>query len=148
MRNVDQLVGSPIEAGVIVTPKGRPKAVMTGAAIGQAAGSALKVGAEMAAERAGGGRSPLGTRSGQIGYLALTATELVLVAGRQGLTSPKATSVAARVARERVSSAALGEGKLALPFDVTFDDGVCWEFEVGRANTKQARAVLELLQPA
>jgi hypothetical protein len=42
----------------------------------------------------------------------------------------------------------LGDGKLALPFDVTFIDGVRWQFEVGRANTKQARAVLEHLRAA
>lgn len=146
MRNADQLIGARIEAGVIVNAKGNAKAVMTGAVVAELAGSAGKMAAEMAEERAGRGSSPLGTLSGKLGYLAITETELVLLDGRTGLTTPKATRVAARVPRERVESASLGEGKLAVPLDVTFEDGGRWQFEVGRAYTKQARSVIELLR--
>jgi hypothetical protein len=48
-------------------------------------------------------------------------------------------AAAARAAREHVGSVSLGHGGLALPFDVIFDNGVRWEFEVGRANTGGAR---------
>ena len=146
MRNADQLIGARIEGGVVVNAKGNAKAVMTGAVVAELAGSAGKMAAEMAAERAGRGSSPLGTLSGKLGYLAITETELVLLNGRTGLTTPKATGVAARVPRERVESASLGEGKLAVPLDVTFEDGGRWQFEVGRAYTKNARSVIELLQ--
>jgi hypothetical protein len=144
VRNVEQLVGDPIEAGVVVTPKGRAKAVISGAVVGQVAGSALKIGTQMTAEHSGAEASPLGTLSGRLGYLAVTASELVLLEGRPGLVSPKATSVAARAPRARVSSVAIGEGKLALPFEVSFGDGARWEFEVGRANAKQARSIAQL----
>ncbi len=139
--------GSEIEAGVLVAPRGRAKALMLGGALSEL-GSALKVGAEVAAEQAGGGRSPLGTLSGKLGYLAVTETEVLLLDGRQGLTTPKATGVAARVPRQSIASVALGGGTLAMAFEIAFEDGVRWELEIGRANTKQARAVLERLQPA
>ena len=141
MKNVEQVVGAPVITGSLVTAKGRAKAVMGGAIAG-AVGSAARVGAQMAAERSGAGASPLPTNAFSLGYLAVTAEDIVVVEGTQGMLGPKAKSVLVRVPRSCAQAAHWGGGALAKALTIEFTDGVTWELEVPRANVKHAEAVL------
>lgn len=142
MKNVDDIVGAPVEVGCTVTPKGRASAIMTGGVLGGAFGAAGRVVGQMAREAGSAGASPLPAWSGALGYLAVTATEIVLLSAKQGLVSPKAVAVLARAPRSAVAGMALGDGKLAKPLAVSFGGDVVWEFEVPRVQWKDADAVL------
>ncbi len=142
MKNVEDVVGSPVQVGCTVTPKGRASAIITGGVVGGAFGAAGRVVGQMAREAGSAGASPLPAWSGALGYLAVTADEIVLVLGKQGLMSPKAVSVIARAPRSSVAGMALGEGKVAKPLAVSFGGDVTWEFEIPRVQWKDADALL------
>ena len=145
MENIEAVVDAPILVGSLITSKGRARAIMGGAVAGAIGGAAARVAVQMAGERGGTGSSPLPSFAFAIGYVAVTAEEIVLVAGRQGLIGPKAERVVARVSRTAAVAAELGTGTLVRPLKVSFDNGDVWELEVPRANTKHIEAVLSEL---
>ena len=147
MKNVQELVGNPVLDGVLLTPKGRAKAVI-GGAIGGGAGSALKEGAQMATAHAGQGVSPSPAGTWKLGYVAVTAEEVVLLEARPALIGTKATGVLAGSQRAALARVSAGDGKTTLPLHVEFNDATSWEFEIARANFKDARRVAELLSGA
>lgn len=80
---------------------------------------------------------------GAYAYLALSASDLVLVKAKQGLTGLKLTDdVIASVPRSAVASVELGQGKVSSPFTITFSDGGTWELEVARARRRGAERVI------
>src|SRR5690348_17838107 len=120
MKGADDLIKAAIIAGSPVTSKGRAKAIMTGAVVGQVAGSIGKVGAEMGAERKGEGASPMPAKAFALAYLAVTADELVLLEAKNGLIGPKAVGVLATAPRSDVAGVEFGEGKLQAPLKLSF----------------------------
>ncbi len=145
MKGAQELVGTSIDAGCTVTAKGRSKAIATGGVAGAALGSAAQVAGQMQGARSGDGASPLPTGAASLGYLAVTADEVVLCQAKQGLVSPKAVGVLARAARAEVTGAVLGDGTLQRPLTITFANGVTWEFEIPRVQVKGAEQVLGVL---
>jgi hypothetical protein len=116
---------------------------VAGAEIGGAVGSAVSAGIT-------GKGSPQPTAEtpdfGAFAYLAVSATELVLVKGKQGLTKLKMTDeVVAKAPISDVTSADLGEGKIAAPLTISFSDGGEWELEVARAHKRGAEEVIASL---
>jgi len=73
----------------------------------------------------------------------VSATELVLVKAKQGLTGLKMTDdVVGRVPRSDIASVDLGEGTLASAFTITLSSGDQWELEVAGANRRKAEQVV------
>jgi hypothetical protein len=146
MADASSALGAPEVVGAWVTRRGKAKRTMStvaGAEIGGAVGSAVGAGLS-------GGGSPQPTPDtpdfGAFAYLAVSADELVLIKGKQGLTKLKMTDeVVARIPRSDVVSIDLGDGKLAAPLAITFTNGSQWELEVARAGKRAAeRVVAEL----
>jgi hypothetical protein len=80
---------------------------------------------------------------GAFAYVAVSATELVLVRAKQGLTGLKMTDdVVGRVPRSDVASIDLGPGTLASPLTITLSNGHQWALEVARANRGKAEQVV------
>ncbi len=142
MKNAEEVVGGPIEAGCIVAARGASAAKIGAAVVGQVAGSIAKAGVETAAKHRASGASPIPNDGWAQGYLALTSDELVLLSIKTGLVGQKAGAVLARAARGSVAGAELGDGKLTVPLTVRFSDGVEWSISVPRARVKDARKIL------
>jgi hypothetical protein len=80
---------------------------------------------------------------GAFAYVAVSATDLVLVKAKQGLTGLKMTDeVVGRVPRSDVVSIDLGPGTLASPLTITLSNGDQWALEVARANRGKAEQVV------
>jgi hypothetical protein len=143
MADASGALGAPQVAGAWVNRRGKAKRTMStvaGAEIGGAVGAAVSAGIS-------GKGSPQPTAEtpafGAFGYLAVSANELVVVKGKQGLTKLKMTDeIVARVPRSDLASVELGEGKLAAPLTVTFTDGGQWDLEVARAHRGAAEQVV------
>lgn len=89
-------------------------------------------------------------QKGEIGYLGVFPTEVVLFRARWGAFKPKPTmNVIVTVPRSSVRSAQIDKGRIAGLLDVTFNDGTCWQFEVSRVHLGGAsQVVTELGHPA
>jgi hypothetical protein len=143
MADASSALGAPQVAGAWVTRRGKAKRGMgtvAGAQIGGAVGAAAAAGIS-------GKGSPQPTPEtpdfGAFAYLAVSATGLVLVRAKQGLTGLKMTNdVVARVPRRDVVSADLGRGTIASALMITFGDGGQWELEVARASKGAAEQVI------
>jgi len=135
MADASSALGAQQVAGGWVNRRGKAKRGMgtvAGAQIGGVVGAAVSAGLSK-------GGSPQPTPEtpefGAFGYLAVSATDLVLVRGKQGLTGLKMTDdVVAKVSRDDVVSANLGKGTIASALSITFADGAQWELEVARAS--------------
>ncbi len=117
MPDASSALGTQQVAGGPVNRRGKAKRGMGTLAGAQIGGV---VGAAMAAGISGNGGSPQPTPEtpdfGAFGYLAVSATDLVMVRGKQGLTGLKMTDdVVAKVPRGDVISADLGKGTIACP---------------------------------
>jgi hypothetical protein len=146
MPDASSALGAPQVAGAWVNRRGKAKRTMStvaGAEIGGAVGA-------LAAGISGKGSpqpTPETPAFGAVAYLGLSADELVLVKGKQGLIGLKMTDeVVARVPRSDVVSVDLGQGKVAFPLTITFGDGGQWELEVARANKGGAEKVVAELR--
>jgi hypothetical protein len=141
MADASTALGAPQIAAAWVSRKGTGRRVakgVVGAEIGAGLGSA--VGSRMGIAAGQTAETP---SFGSFGYLAVSATELVLVKAKQGLASMKLTGeVVARVPRGDVASAELGEGKLVAPFTIRFISGGVWELEVARARRRGAEELI------
>jgi hypothetical protein len=145
MADASNALGAAQVAGAWVNRRGKAKRGMStvaGAEIGGVVGSVVGAGL--------GKGSPQPTAEtpefGAFAYLAVSAEELALVKGKQGLVGLKMTGdVVARVSRSDVASIDLGEGKIAAPLTISFSDGSQWDLEVARAHKGSAeRVVAEL----
>jgi hypothetical protein len=143
MPDASNALGAPQVAGAWVNRRGKAKRTMStvaGAEIGGAVGAVVSAGIS-------GKGSPQPTAEtpafGAVAYLGLSADELVLLKGKQGLIGLKMTDeVVARAPRTDVVSADLGQGKVAFPLTITFTGGAQWDLEVARANKGGAEKVV------
>lgn len=146
MADASTALGAPQVAGAWVNRLGRAKRAMStisGAEIGGIVGSAVASGI---LAKGSPQPAPDTPAFGAFGYLAVSASDLVLVKGKQGLLGLKMTDdVVGRSPRSEVASIELGDGKLAAPLTITFTTGVQWELEVARANRGAARKVVDAL---
>lgn len=125
-----QLLGTPVLAGSFVL--GRGMSVRKG--IG-AASAALGVRTGTTAD----------VELGAVGYLAVTADEIAIFAGKQGLLKPKITGLVARLPRGSLRELRLERATMLVSGTISFDDGRGWSFEVPRARAAQIDAVAALL---
>jgi hypothetical protein len=124
--------------------RGKAKRTMRTVAAAEIGGG---VGAAVGAGKGSPQPTPETPAFGAFGYVAVSATELVLVRAKQGLTGLKMTDdVVGRVPRSDVVSAELGEGTLASAFMITLSNGDQWELEVARANRGKAEQVVAELR--
>jgi hypothetical protein len=130
MADASNALGAPEVVGAWVNSSGKGKRTMNAVAFGQYGAS-------------GGIPATVETPNfGGFGYLALSATDMVLVKGKQGLVGLKLTDdVVAKVPRSEVAAIELGEGKLTAPLRIKFVGGGEWTLEVARANRKGAERV-------
>src|SRR4051794_39538126 len=143
--NASQALGASQVAGTYVNPRGMAKKMVTRVAASQAAGMVGGVAAGVAtgSERAGVADSP---DFGRDAYLAVSERDLALVKTKQGVMKLKITDeVIARAPRSEVTSAQVGDGKLACPLTISFANGATWEMDVPRAGKRAAKAVVTAL---
>ena len=145
MKHADKHISAPITGSCLVTPKNAAKAMMAGAVVREAAGSAAWAAVDTAAAHSGTDQSPLDPGAASLGLLALTTDEVVLLNGRRGMLKPVATGLAGRAPRRELVGAELGTGKLTAPLRLSWADGSAWELAVPRAETKRARALVNQL---
>jgi len=142
MADAADVLGAPEVAGAWVNRRGKAKRTMStvaGAEIGGAVGSVVGAGISQGSPRPTAETPDFGG----FAYLALSADELVLVKGKQGLMKLKMTDeVVAKVPRSDVTSIEAGEGKIAAPLTITFSDGGQWDLEVARAHRSAAEQVV------
>jgi hypothetical protein len=142
MADAADVLGAPEVAGAWVNRRGKAKRTMStvaGAEIGGAVGSVVGAGISQGSPRPTAETPDFGG----FAYLALSADELVLVKGKQGLMKLKMTDeVVAKVLRSDVVSIEAGEGKIAAPLTITFSDGGQWDLEVARAHRSAAEQVV------
>jgi hypothetical protein len=124
--------------GTFVEPVGMIRSAV-GGAIGGAVGSAVANSADQA-----------GTvlARGQIGYLGVFPTDVVLFAARRGAFRPKPTeSVIAAADRSMVRGAHLERGRIAGVLVVQLIDSTSWRFEVPRVHLGGAQRIVATLTP-
>jgi len=142
MADAADVLGAPEVAGAWVNRRGKAKRTMStvaGAEIGGAVGSVVGAGISQGSPRPTAETPDFGG----FAYLALSADELVLVKGKQGLMKLKMPDeVVAKVPRSDVVSIEAGEGKIAAPLTITFSDGGQWDLEVARAHRSAAEQVV------
>jgi hypothetical protein len=142
MADAADVLGAPEVAGAWVNRRGKAKRTMStvaGAEIGGAVGSVVGAGISQGSPRPTAETPDFGG----FAYLALSADELVLVKGKQGLMKLKMTDeVVAKVPRSDVVSIEASEGKIAAPLTITFSDGGQWDLEVARAHRSAAEQVV------
>jgi len=142
MADAADVLGAPEVAGAWVNRRGKAKRTMStvaGAEIGGAVGSVVGAGISQGSPRPTAETPDFGG----FAYLALSADELVLVKGKQGLMKLKMTDeVVAKVPRSDVVSIEAGEGKIAAPLTIMFSDGGQWDLEVARAHRSAAEQVV------
>jgi hypothetical protein len=129
MADASTALGSAEIAGAWVNPSGMGKRTMNAVAYGQfGSGSAQST-----------SETP---NFGGFGYLAVSATDLVIVKGKKGLVGLKMSDdVVAKVPRGDVVSVNLGEGKITAPLTIVFGGGQ-WDLEVARAHRGAAQRVV------
>jgi hypothetical protein len=147
MADASSVLGAPEVAGAWVNRRGKAERTMgtvAGAEIGGAVGAVVGAGISGRAPQPKPDTPPIGA----FAYLAASATDIVLVKGKQGLMKLKMTDeVVAKIPRTDVLSIELGEGKLAAPLTITFGNGGHWDLEVARAHRGAAeRLVTELVR--
>lgn len=128
----EELLGVPVQAGSFILGKG--SSVRKGIAAG-----ASSIGLQFKP-------TIKAVDFGQVGYLALTADEVVIFSGKQGLIRPKIIGLVTRRPRRDLSSFQLEQGKMLVSGSIVFSDGAEWTFEVPRARAKQMATVEEELQ--
>ena len=143
--DASQALGASQVAGTFVNPRGMAKKLVTGVAAGQAAGI---VGGVAAGVATGGGGVGVADSPdfGRDAYLAVSERDLALVKTKQGVMKLKITDeVIARASLSEVTSAQVGDGKLACPLTISFANGATWAMDVPRAGKKAAKAVVSAL---
>jgi len=83
---------------------------------------------------------------GRVGYLAVSSRDLALVKTKTGALKMKISDeVLGRMPRSDITAVAFDEGRLLSHLRIDFSNGVCWEFDVPKANKKTAKALVETL---
>jgi hypothetical protein len=141
-------LGAPQLAGTLVNPTGYAKKTVA-RAVGREIGGLVGSVAAGIATREGASGTPDLPDFGRVGYLAVSATEVVVVRTKTGLLKMSPVDVAlARASRAELVSAELEEGRLISHLRLRFADGKLWEFDVAKADKKNAREVVATLAAA
>ncbi|HEY1989964.1 MAG TPA: hypothetical protein VGG43_10900 [Acidimicrobiales bacterium] len=145
--DVSQLLGEPEIAGSFVKPKGTTKkmnARIAGGAVGGVVGAT--VGAATSAIQTGrsdsSGRPPIGN----VGYLAVTGTEIALIRAKPGALKAKIVDeVLITVPRADIARVDFDGGIALSRMTVCHTDGTIWEFEAPRVYKQTLQAVAQEL---
>jgi len=144
-KDASTALGAPQIAGTLVNPSGYAKKATVAAAGRVAAGLAGHVAARVAAGSETKGAPDL-PDFGRVAYLAVSATDVVLVRTKTGAFKMSPTDeVLARAPRSEMASSELDEGKLLSHLKITFAGGVAWQFDIPRNDKKTAREVVSAL---
>jgi hypothetical protein len=142
MPDASGALGAPQVAGAWVNRRGKAKRGMStvaGAEIGGVVGSVVGAGLGKGSPQPAAETPEFGA----FAYLAVSAEELALVKGKQGLVGLKMTDdVVARAPRGDLASVDLGQGKVAFPLTITFTSGSQWDLEVARAHRGAAEGLV------
>jgi hypothetical protein len=123
-------------AGVFVTSRGDAIATGLTVGIGGIAGAAAGV----AADKRSAGVATL--PRGKLGYLAVTADDVVIVRAKRGAFKPKATDdVVLQLPRTELTASRYRKGKAVGVFELVLSGGETWAFDVGRAFASGAMRV-------
>lgn len=146
--DVSQLLGVPEIAGSFVKPKGTTKkmnARISGGAVGGVVGAT--VGAATSAIQTGRSANSLGRPPiGNVGYLAVTGTEIVLIRAKTGALKAKIVDeVLIKVPRSQIAGVAFDGGIALSHLTISHADGTIWEFEAPRVYKQTLQAVAQEL---
>jgi hypothetical protein len=143
MADASAALGSAEVAGLLVNPRGLAKGATLKAAGGQVAGMI----GDMAAGAVNARRAtPDMPKFGTVGYLAASEEDFVILkTSSMGLKPKPKGEALVRVPRSEIESLDLEEHKLVSKLHVRFRDGATWDFDVPRANRKNAREFVDRL---
>ena len=142
MKGVEELIGSPVEAGCVVNPPNSAGSIARGAAARNLGSGAVGASADGDVSRKSADALPQSTGSWLAAYLALTTESLVLVRIKQGMIRPKPDGEIARIPRSAVTGYTLDEGGLQSPFSLQLTDGTSWSFGLPKLYVKGAKELL------
>ena len=149
MKGIDEILGSPEIAGCVVNPPNSAGSIARGAAARSLGQGAVGLAADGATSAKSADALPQPTGFWAAAQLSLTATDVVLVALKQGLIRPKPVVELARIPRSAVIGYHLEEGGLQSPFALLLSDGAEWSFGLPKLYVKAAKnLVAELGVPA
>jgi hypothetical protein len=132
-------------AGTLVNPRGYAKKTVARVAGREVAGMVGSVAAGLAVRDGHAGVSDL-PDFGRVGYVAVSATEVVVVKTKTGWKMRPTDQVLVRAPRSELISAELEEGRMVSHLRLRFSNGRLWEFDVPRSDKQTARAVVTALQ--
>ena len=146
--DASQVLGGTQLAGVKVNPRGGAEggnaALGFGLTGGLSAGRALATGVNALVHTAPDGQGRIDTPAFRTAWLAVTDTELALVAMVPGVARMKLREVIARTPRELVSHAEVGD-ELLPSITIGFADNTWWRLETPRPGKRHAEKLVELL---
>ena len=128
------------DAATFVEPRGMIRSIVAATAGREVLGVLGSMTAESAASAGTAGASPL--KKGDIAYLSVSDSDVVLFKAKRGAFKPKPTDeVIASAPRAAVRGAAIDKGRIAGVLKVSFEDGSTWEFDVPKVHLKGAQAI-------
>jgi hypothetical protein len=143
--NASAALGAPEIAGTLVNPTGYTKKAIAGTAGRQVAGMVGSAAGALATRDRDQGVSGL-PDFGRVGYVAVSATEVVVVKTKFGWRMTPTDEALARAPRSELASAVLEEGKLISHLTLRFANDQVWAFDIPRSDKKTARAVVAALE--
>lgn len=145
MKGVEELIGSPVEAGCVVNPPNSAGSIARGAAARNLGSGAVGVVADGDVARKSADALPTPTGSWPAAWLVLTLESIVLVRIKQGMIRPKPDGEIARIPRSAVTGYTLEEGGLQSPFSLQLMDGTSWSFGLPKLHVKNAKELITKL---
>jgi hypothetical protein len=143
--NASQALGAPEIAGTYVLPKGLAKKMTAGVAGGRLGGAVGTFAATVAVNRLSGAPPDMPS-FGQLGYIAVTESEIALVRAKAGAFTPSVKSeVLARVPRGELASVELDERMLMSHLKLEFANGAVWQVDIPKQHKKKAQALVSAL---
>lgn len=140
-------LGAPEIAGTLVNPKGLMKKTVARTAGREVAGLLGSTAAVLATRDRDKGVADV-PDFGRVGYVAVSATEVVLVKTKYGWKMMPTDEALARAPRSELESVEWDEGRIVSHLTLNFAGGQTWAFDVPKSDKKTARAVVEALQSA
>jgi hypothetical protein len=149
MKGIEEFLGSAEIAGCVVNPPGSAGSIARGAAARSLGAGSVGVAADGTTSAKSANALPQPTGFWEAAQLSVTATDVVLVALKQGLIRPKPVVELARIPRSAVIGYHLEEGGLQSPFALLLSDGAQWSFGLPKLYVKGAKSLVsELGVPA
>jgi hypothetical protein len=129
-----------------VEPRGTIASIVAGTVAREVAGAVTGVAAAPGVAHTGDSPPPLA--SGQLGYLAAFADQIVVYRAKRGAFKPKPTEeIYATAPRSSVSGADLERKKLSGVLTVRFTDGNDWTFDIPKIYLGTAESIARVLTP-